>query len=340
MASKRILSRLIAGICGVLLLTHAAPGNADLRAAKKEGTVSWYTSLFNTDAQKICRFFNKKKLGVTCNLIRLGSGKLYRRYLEENKAGILGADVIHTSNISHFINLKGKKHLRAYRPKGTEKFDPAFQTEDATWTILRSFAFVPHYNVNKVKGSAVPKSWKDILDPRFKNRLVHPHPASSGATVTAMIGLVKLFGWDYYKKMAELKPLIVRSASATPGIVARGEAHMAVGGASYTVFSFIQRGEPIRMLIPKEGVPIINAANALLRKAPHPNAAKVFNDFLFSAEIQQFLANLGLYVGHPDVKYPKGLPPLKTLKRINIPSMEVKEKTKEIRRKFREIMGV
>ena len=87
-------------------------------------------------------------------------------------------------------------------------------------------------------------------------------------------------------------------------------------------------------------MPFIYAANAILKEAPHSNAADVFVDYLFSKEVQQMLANFGLYVGHPGVVYPKGLPPLKTLKSINVSPAEIKQKTKSIRKKFREIFGV
>ena len=341
MYSKRLLPYLGAGIVGVFfLISQVVPANADMRKAKKEGEVVWYSALRSKQAQKVCNFFTKKKLGIKCTLARMGSGKIYRRYLEESKAGIRRADVFHSSNIGHFINLKKKKKFRAYQPKETGKFDPAYLTDDGSWTILRSFAMVPHYNPKKVKASDVPKSWKDFINPNFKKRLVHSHPSFSGATATAMIGLVKLFGWGFYKDLADLKPLIVNSGGAPPGMVARGEADLGVGGATYTVFSQIKKGEPLKMIFPKEGVPFIYAANATLKEAPHPNAADVFVDYLFSKEVQQMLANFGLYVGHPEVVYPKGLPPLKSLKRINVPPMEIKKKTKTIRKKFREIFGV
>ena len=75
-------------------------------------------------------------MGVQCVLHRDGSGKLYRRYLQERKGGIYVADVLHTSNLGHFLNLKAKKIITPYKPAGTGNFNPAFVTKDNYWTIL------------------------------------------------------------------------------------------------------------------------------------------------------------------------------------------------------------
>ena len=106
-----MLKGIIAGLMAVALLS--APGfaadDATMRAAKKEGKITWYSSITINIAQDICNTYNKKKTGIKCILHRDGSGKLYRRYLQERKGGIYVADVIHTSNLGHFLNLKAKK---------------------------------------------------------------------------------------------------------------------------------------------------------------------------------------------------------------------------------------
>ena len=330
---------MVLGFALVYILAVPVSQAADMRAAKKEGKVFWYSSVTLPIAQAVCRAFNNKKLGIKCLLHRSGSGKIYRRYLLEAKGGINVADVFHSSNAGHFLIMK-KKFIRPYKPKGIEKFSPTFRTKDNSWSILRSSALVPMYNSKRSKAEDMPKSYMDFLDPKWKGKLVHAHPGYSGFITTGMIGMVKLFGWDFYRKLAKQKPMIVQSSVAPIPLVARGEVELSVGTDVYSIFNNVRKGEPLKMFFPKEGVFFMPSPNAILRKAPHPNAAEVFVDYLFSREIQQLLANNGLWVGHPDVKYPKGLPRPQDLKLIKVPAEDVRDKTKEIRKTFRRIFGV
>jgi len=331
---------LAGALAAAMIVSLTAGASAGMREAKKEGSILWYSSLGLPIAQAVCNLYNSKKTGIKCILHRSGSGKLYRRYLQESKGGIYKADVIHTSNLGHFLNMKAKKILVKYVPKGTGNFNPKFKTDHKYWTILRASMQVPFYNTKRVKASEVPKSRMDLIDPKWMKRIVHSHPSYSGFVTNAMINIVNLHGWDYYKKMAALKPKIMQSALGGIAIVATGEADVGAGTPLYGLFAAIQKGEPVQMIIPTEGVPLITSPNSVLAKAPHPNAARVFTDFLFSKETQQLLANMFLHVGHPGVKYPKGLPALNKFKLMTISGKELKKKNKPTRKMFRRLFGV
>lgn len=311
-----------------------------MEMAKKEGKVLWYSSLTLKAAQEVCNLFNSKNMGIECVLHRSGSGKLYRRWKQEADAGIHNVDVFHTSNIGHFLALRKDNHIIKHQPKGTKGFDSNFLEKDGYWTILRASFYAPTYNTTKVKASDVPNSWKGFLDPKWKGKLVHAHPSYSGFVTVGMIAMVDKFGWEYYEELKKLNPRIVQSAVDSVTFVVRGEASISGGGIGYGAYSAIKKGEPIKMIYPKEGLPLVVSANSILTKAPHPNAAKVFTDFLFSQEVQQLLVDWGLHVGHPEVKYPKGQVPLKEVNKIVVPPEKVAEERKPVRKKFREIFGV
>ncbi len=338
MKKLRILILCMALLVG--FVTAPAAAQEVMELAKKEGKVVWYSSIALPIAQELCNLFNAKNLGIECVLHRSGSGKLFRRLLQEARAGIYNADVLHTSNIGHFVTLRQEKAIIPYRPKGIERFDPHFLEEEGYWTVLRASVYIPAYNTTKVKPEEVPKSWLEFLDPKWQGKLVNAHPGYSGFVSVGMAALVKLFGWDFFHKLAAQQPRIVQSAVDATTFVVRGEALMSAGGTGYQTFEAIQKGEPIQYIYPKEGVPFIASPQAILAKAPHPNAAKVFSDWLFSKEAQQVLANHGLYVGHPEVKYPESLVPLKDLKLIVLTPEESVEMRKPIRDKFREEFGV
>ena len=331
------------GLIAAAVLLAAGPAlaaeDAVPRAAKKEGKVTWYTAVSLPVAQEVCQKFMKKHPGIECIVHRDGSGKLYQRYLQEAKGNIYVADVYHTSNYGHFLAMKDK-HFLAYKPKGTEKFNRSFVIDHGQWTILRAAVLVPFYNSAKVSAAEAPKSWKDLTDPKWKNRMVHSHPAYSGFVTNGMLLNIKHHGEDYYKKLAANKPKVVQSALASIPLVARGEADVGAGTVSYGLFEAIKKGEPLKVVIPTEGVPLVSSPNSILKKAPHPNASKVFTDYMFSLEGQQIFANRFLYVGHPGVKYPKGLPSLDELKLEVISPEVLKKENKNMQQLFRKLFGV
>jgi len=318
-----------------LMLFAWVPAGAQntMEMAKKEGKVMWYSSLTLKISQEVCKLFNSKNWGIECELHRDGSSKLYRRYRQEARGKIFRADVIHTSNIGQFITMHDKlKFIAPYKPKGTEGYLPNFKTDDGRWTILRASVMVPVYNTKLVSPEMAPTSYLDFLRPEWKNKLVVADPNYGGFATITMIALVNKFGMDYYEKLAANNPRRWGSAAGTITLVERGEALMSTGAVAYTAFNHIQKGEPIKMAIPKEGVPFVRSPASVLAKAPHPNAARVFMDFLFSLEVQQVLANRGLYVGHREVYYPDAQTPLTAFKLIEVPADEISKKSKSMRK--------
>jgi iron(III) transport system substrate-binding protein len=102
----------------------------------------------------------------------------------------------------------------------------------------------------------------------------------------------------------------------------------------------LKQGNPIKIVYPKEGVPLIVSPVAIAKDAPHQNAAKLFTEFIFSKESQQLLADKeGLYTGHPDVTYPADKPKLKDLKLLAADPDELEKRNAEIKKRFVEFFG-
>jgi iron(III) transport system substrate-binding protein len=93
-------------------------------------------------------------------------------------------------------------------------------------------------------------------------------------------------------------------------------------------------------VFPEEGVPFVSSANAVMAKAPHPSAARVFTDWLFSKEAQQILVNDGLYVPNEEVTYGADRRPMKEIKILKAEPEEIQKRNEEIKDKFRELFGV
>jgi iron(III) transport system substrate-binding protein len=238
------------------------------------------------------------------------------------------------------VLLKEKKLLMKYTPAGVDAFPAGFKDKDGYYYGLRATVNVIAYNTKLVSANEVPKTWKDLLDPKWRGKLVTAHPGYSGVIATHVLALVHLHGWDYFKQLAQNKLMLVQSAVDPAGVVASGERLVAVNGGDYYYYQMKKKGNPIEVVYPKEGVPLVVSPTAIASFAPHPNAAKLFTDFTFSRELQQVMADSeGLYTGHPEVKYPTDKPKLSELKLLTVNPEELEKRNEEIKNRFIEFFG-
>ncbi len=325
-------------------VTGAGPARAAddprLQAAKQEGKVVWYTSLALSSAEKVARMFEAAYPGVRVDVNRTGSQRVLQRVMQELSANIKNADVIHTSDAGHFVLLTRKRLLMKYTPAGADAFPAGFKDKAGYYYGLRATVNVIAYNTKLVPGAEAPKTWKDLLDPRWKGKEVTAHPGYSGIIATHVLALVHLLGWDYFKQLAQNQLMLVQSAVDPSGVVASGERLIAVDGGEYNAYQHKKKGNPVGIVYPKEGVPLVVSPSAITAFAPHPNAAKLFTDFIFSKDVQQFLADsAGLYCGHPDITYPADKPALSALKLLSVDPEELEKRDDEIKKKFVEFFG-
>jgi iron(III) transport system substrate-binding protein len=335
---------------GVLMIALALGAAADVRdtaaqdsridAAKKEGKVVWYTSLAVPSAEKVAKLFEAAYPGIKVEVHRTGSQRILQRVMQELSANIKNVDVIHTSDAGHYVLLKDKKLLMKYTPAGAEALAPGFKDRDGYYYGLRATVNVIAYNTKIVSAAEAPKTWKDLLAPKWKGKMVTAHPGYSGVIATHVLALVHSLGWDYFKQLGQQGVMIVQSAVDPSGIVASGERAVAVNGGDYTFYQVKKQGNPVEIVYPKEGVPLVVSPTAIAAFAPHPNAAKLFTDFTFTRELQQVLADTeGLYTGHPAVTYPADKPKLSDLKLLQVDPEELEKRSDELKKRFVEFFG-
>jgi iron(III) transport system substrate-binding protein len=318
----------------------AAQDAARVEAAKKEGKVVWYTSLALPSAEKVAKLFEAAYPGIKVEVHRTGSQRILQRVMQELQANIKNVDVVHTSDAGHYVLLKEKKLLARHTPAGVERFPAGFKDRDGYYYGLRATVNVIAYNTQKVAAAEAPKTWKDLLDPKWKGRMVTAHPGYSGVIATHVLALVHLHGWEYFQALAKNQLMLVQSAVDPSGVVASGERPVAVNGGEYTFYQSKKQGNPVEIVYPKEGVPLVVSPTAITSFAPHPQAARLFTDFSFTREVQQVMADSeGLYTGHPDVKYPADKPKLTDLKLLTAEPEELEKRNEEIKKRFVEFFG-
>jgi iron(III) transport system substrate-binding protein len=330
-----------AALALILGLSTASPAQeARLAAARTEGKVVWYTSLELSSAERVAKMFEAAYPGIKVDVHRTGSQRILQRVMQELQAGIKNVDVVHTSDAGHFVLLKDKKLLAQHTPPGVERFPSGFKDRDGYYFGLRATVNVIAYNTTSVSAAEAPRTWKDVLDPKWKGKLVTAHPGYSGVIATHVLALVHLHGWDYFKTLAANRVMLVQSAVDPSGVVASGERVVAVNGGDYVFYKQKKKGAPLELVYPKEGVPLVVSPTAITAFAPHPNAARLFTDYSFSREVQQALADSeGLYTGHPEVKYPADKPKLSDLKLLQVDPEELEKRNEEIKKRFVEFFG-
>jgi iron(III) transport system substrate-binding protein len=288
----------------------------------------------------ISHYFQNKYKGIEVEVHRNGSQRVLQRFMQETAAGIKSADIVHTSDAGHFELLKDKNLLLKFTPQAVAAFPEGFKDKAGFYYGMRATLSVMAHNPKLVSDKDAPKTWKELLNPKWSGKLVTAHPGYSGIIMTHILALVNQFGWDYFRDLAKNKLHLVQSANDPAGVVASGERPVGVNGAEYFYYKTLKQGNPIKIIYPKEGVPLVVSPVAIAKDAPHPNAAKLFTEFIFSKESQQLLADKeGLYTGHPEVTYPADKPKLKDLKLLAADADELEKRNAEIKKRFVEFFG-
>jgi iron(III) transport system substrate-binding protein len=330
----------ILALCTGFVSIASAQDAALVEAARKEGKVVWHTSLALPSSTAISHYFQNKYKGIEVEVHRNGSQRVLQRFMQETAAGIKNADLVHTSDAGHFELLKDKNLLMKFMPQAVAGFPEGFKDKAGFYWGMRATLSVIAHNPKIVSEKDAPKTWKDLLNTKWSGKLVTAHPGYSGIILTHILALVNQYGWDYFRDLAKNKPHIVQSANDPAGVVASGERPVGVNGAEYFYYKTLKQGNPIKIIYPQEGVPLVVSPIAIAKDAPHPNAGKLFLEFIFSKESQQLLADKeGLYTGHPDVTYPADKPKLKDLKLLAADADELEKRNAEIKKRFVEFFG-
>ena len=218
---RLVVPLLLLAFCSFAAVATAQ--DARLEAAKKEGKVVWYTSLALSSSEKVAKLFEAAYPGVKVEVHRTGSQRILQRMMQELSSNIRNVDVVHTSDAGHYVLLKEKHLLMPYTPAGVESFSGGFKDRDGYHFGLRATVNVIAYNTKSIPAAEAPRTWKDLLDPKWRGKLVTAHPGYSGVIATHVLALVHLHGWDYFKALAQNKPMLVQSAVDPSGVVASVE---------------------------------------------------------------------------------------------------------------------
>jgi iron(III) transport system substrate-binding protein len=328
------------------VLSAAPPATAItpalIEAAKKEGKVIWYTAVDLPIAERVARSFEAKFPGIAVRVERTGAERVFQRIGQEYASNIHAVDVANSSDAAHLIVWKKGGLLEAFVPEDVAKFYPAEHKDpDGMFASFRVWLCIIAYNTNLVKKEDAPKSFADLLDPKWKSKLVKAHPAYSGTILTATFQMQRDLGWGYFEKLAAQNVMQVQSSADPPKRLALGERSVMADGNEYNIFQISEKDGSVAPIYATEGSPLIVGPTAMFKAAPNPNAAKLFTAYSFTPECQQLIIDVGgLRSMHPQTKEKPGRTSFKDIKTMKDDPIGVEAMSDEIKQRYSKIFKV
>lgn len=328
----------------VLLITPsvlAAPlvNGVDIEAARREGSVTYYSSLSIESTGRLCAGF-EKAYGIKCEYYRAPGITLMERFRTEETSGNVKADVVQASVLTAFREAKEKGWLVKFTSPEGAKYVKEFRDPDGYFVSAYIIPMAIGFNPRLVAPEDRPKTWQDLLDPKWKSKLTTADPTSSGTGLAVYYFWESQFGFPYIERLANNKPLIVSATPAVANAVVSGERPVAGGLDSWEILVRERANLPISAVFPPEGVPVVPSPIAVAAHAPHPNAAQLLMHYVISADGQKLLMDeVGTYSARVDMPPLKGMPPLDKLKLINLDWEKLQKVSTESIARYRKLLN-
>jgi iron(III) transport system substrate-binding protein len=313
-----------------------------IAAATKEGKVAFYTAMDLPVAEKLAKAFEAKFSGIAVRVERSGSERVLQRIAQEMASNIHACDVLNSADAAHFILFKRNGWLAPYLSDEVARhFPPAYRDPDGLFVTTRVWLSSLGYNTNLVKPEEAPKSFADLLDPKWAGKMVKGHPAYSGTIMTATFQIVRELGWGYLEKLAKQHVMQVQSSTDPPKKLALGERAVMADGNDYNLIQLKDAGQPVEPIYPAEGTPTITGPTGVFASAPNPNAARLFQNWLHGREAQQLLVDFtGQHSVHAQVKDKPGHKALADIKLMKDDPAGVETMAEEIKARYQRLFRV
>lgn len=306
----------VLGIWLVLCVLAVMAGPAWAQG-KPEDSVVVYSAADADMVNAVVAAFEKKYPGTKVSTVVAGTGEIIKR-MEAERERPLGD--VGWSFGPEAIGDK-KALFEPYLSKEAGSFFPGQVPADRIWTPFTTMPYVIMYNKKLVSETEKPKAWKDVLDPKWKGKVAYADASKSGSSYTLLVTWLTVYGkneagWKFVEDLLRQCKVLPKSSMTYQG-VANGEYPIGLT-FEQAAFEYLKGGAPIGLIYPSEGTAITLDGSAIIKNAPHPNAAKLFLDFTVSKEMQDLMVDkFGRRSVRKDVGSPAGLPTLDTIKAIN-----------------------
>jgi iron(III) transport system substrate-binding protein len=312
------------------------PDPVDLAAAKREASVSWYTSTPIGAAQKIGNLF-MAETGIKVELFRSGGEAVLRRFMQEIAAGRVAADILTTSDPAAMTRLARDGTFVQFRPANFDRVPAEVKDADGRFVAQRLNMLAIAVRGDKVAPDARPKSWSDLTQSRYKGQMVMPDPSFTALQLVAVATLSQKLGWSFYEGLKRNDIMIVEGHQQVEDMLKRGERSIAAEELDSYAADDRKAGHDVVTIYPAEGAFAIASPTAIVKGGPHANAAKAFAQFLIGDAVQKLFSDEGIYAARTDIPPPTGNPKLADLKLMPVDYAAIEKNTAAVKERFAEI---
>jgi iron(III) transport system substrate-binding protein len=292
-------------LCSLALATAACGGGGNAGKEKKSSgkTVMLYSSMQEDQLNAIKKAFEKKYPDITMDYYFAGTGKVITKISTEAKSGQVAADLIWVGDPADYIGFKSMGILAKYTSPEAKNIDKIFIDPEGYYTGARMMNMGIAYNPNTVSKDEAPKTWNDLLDPKWKGQIVMTDPGTAGTTKYAVGALMAnpKYGKAYFEKLKGNGTELQSGTTATHNQIAAG-AYKVGMCLDYVTENLKAKGSKIEFVYPKEDIVSIYSPIALVKGAKNEENAKKLYDFILSKEGQEVLVQNNMLSVRKDVK--------------------------------------
>lgn len=333
----------MAGIVGTALFTLTACGqeeagnSAGASDGEIAGTLSFYTSQPDADAQKLVEGFEKRYPEVEVETYRSGTEEVVSKLNAEKMAGDVQADVLLVADSVTFEDLKEQDMLQAYESEELDSVPDEFEDADHYYTGTKIMATGI---VANTESGDVPTSWSALEEADAKAQTVMPSPLYSGAAAYNLGVLTRqdAFGWEFYEKLKTQETAVVKGNGDVLKSVASGDKQYGVI-VDYLAARAKADGSPVELVYPEEGVPVITEPIGITKDNDNPAAAEAFVDYVLSEEGQKLAAELGYTPIREGIDAPDGLKTYDDMKVLQADTEALYTSRNKDKQQFEDLFG-
>jgi len=268
--------------------SQTSPDPKLIEGAKKEGQLVYYTTMTLDQSKAVIDRF-EKKYGIRATLFRTGGGPLLNKIFTESRGGRHDWDVV-VGRGEMVLPMMQRKLLASYRSPESKMIDEQLVDKEGFWTAYYVNSYVLGWHTKLVKREDVPKTYDALLNPKWKGGLISLDTEAYGM----FEGLKGVWGKEktiaYFRKLAAMDPVLKRGNTERVQLAVAGEYSLIIA-YNQTIQRMTSRGAPIDWLALEPAVTQVNPV-MIGSKAPHPNAARLFYDFIISKEGQEMLRGM------------------------------------------------
>ncbi|HLN85851.1 MAG TPA: extracellular solute-binding protein [Candidatus Limnocylindrales bacterium] len=280
------------GLCGLVGLflslfigmAHAAPSPNVVEAAKREGKLIWWTSGSANDSRALIKKFNERYPFIQVEIWTAAGEDVSEKIWAEHNANRHAWDVSLGADIQlHYAEWVKRGIVEKLPPDGLKQIPARAKDPNGYWAQMGGNVTVPAYNTNFVSPKDAPKSWEDLLNPKWKGKLgLHIDPRM-WQVLSQPEGWGKEKVVNYVTRLAQNKPQLIRSNTQNVALLLAGEFPIAVNVFLYRVLQYKVKGAPVEWVRVN---PVVISGSAFIKskKGLNPNAGFLWLDWIFSPE--------------------------------------------------------